>query len=39
MPMAWVSQVDAEQGILRVGWKKASRGLEIFCLEWRRKCV
>ena len=33
LPMAWGSHVDAEQEIIRVGRKKASIGLEIFCLE------
>ena len=37
LPMAWGSHVDAEQEIIRVGRKKASIGLEIFCLEWGRK--
>ena len=37
MPMAWGCHIDIEQGIIKVGRKKASKWLEIFCLEWGRK--
>ena len=39
MPMAWGCHIDVEWGVARVGRKKASKGLEIFCLEWGRKRV
>ena len=30
MQMAWDCHIDVDQGIIRVGTKKASKGLEIF---------
>ena len=39
MPMAWGCHIDVTSGIIRVGLKKASKGLAIFCLEWGRKLV